>query len=150
MQPRNRDTTQLERARELRQDANLPERILWEQLRGRRFQGFKFRRQHPIGPYVVDFYCAAASVVLELDGETHRNKADYDTRRNQKLEECGLLVVRCPNVELYENLDGLMEKVWQVCCERSKESGVRAGTTARPSPPAPLPRGARGERKEQA
>ncbi|MBC8113218.1 MAG: DUF559 domain-containing protein, partial [Candidatus Saccharimonas sp.] len=119
MQPRNRDTTRRVRARELRQDANLPERILWEQLRGRRFQGFKFRRQHPIGPYVVDFYCAAASLVLELDGETHRGKADYDALRQQKLEECGLLVLRCPNVELYENLDGLMEKVWQVCCERS-------------------------------
>ncbi len=80
MQPRNRDTTRRERARELRQDANLPERILWEQLRGRRFQGFKFRRQHPIGPYVVDFYCSAANLVLELDGETHRGKADYDAR----------------------------------------------------------------------
>ena len=147
MQPRIRDTRRRERARELRQDANLPEQMLWEELRGRRFKGFTFRRQHPLGPYFADFYCAAAGLVIELDGESHRNKAEYDARRQAMLEQQGVFVLRCPNHEFYENFEGLLEKIWIVCCQRtgtkpvlSFERSERAGSVAnRPSPPTPLP-----------
>ncbi len=142
MQPRIRDTERLERARELRHDSNLPEQMLWVELRGRRFNGFKFRRQHPIGPYFADFYCAAANLIIELDGETHRDKAAYDAKRQAALEQSGLFVLRCTNCDFYENFDGLLEKIWSVCCERTGTKPTLSFDS--PSPPAPLPEGARG------
>ena len=153
MQPRNHDTRRLEHARELRQDANVPEQLLWEALRSRRFKGFKFRRQHAIGPYVADFYCAAASLIVELDGETHRDKADNDARRQAALERQELFVLRCANHEFYENFEGLLEKIWLVCCERtgtkptlSFEKELRRGVVrGLPLTPGPSPQRGRGE-----
>jgi very-short-patch-repair endonuclease len=78
----------------------MAEAALWHELRGRRFAGFKFRRQHVLGPFIVDFYCAEAQLILELDGFTHRGKEDDDGRRQAWLEQLGLKVIRCPNHEL--------------------------------------------------
>jgi very-short-patch-repair endonuclease len=75
-----------ERARELRANATSPERILWGMLRDRRFAGVKFRRQHPIGPYVVDFYCPSHGLVVELDGMSHDDRGISDHERQQYLE----------------------------------------------------------------
>ena len=72
-----------ERARELRKEASTPKRLMWGLLRGRRLDGITLRRQHPIGPYVADFYCAAAKLVIELDGDSHIGRADADERRQR-------------------------------------------------------------------
>ena len=122
----------------MRYAGNLPESLLWKALRGRRFAGFKFRRQHPIGRYIVDFYCAAAQLVIELDGVTHRDRAHIDRDRQEWLEERGLKVLRCHNEELYENFDGLLEAIWYACQTR---------TPLTPDP-SPLEDEGRGEKEE--
>ncbi len=117
-QRRTRSELLRERSRDLRHPRNMAEATLWHELRGRRFAGFKFRRQHVLGPYIVDFYCAEAQLVIELDGATHRGREDYDRIRQDWLEQQGLKVIRCPNHELYENLEGLLEVIWTACRER--------------------------------
>ena len=64
---------------QLRRDGTIPERLLWGLLRDRRLQGVKFRRQHPIGPYIVDFYCASCGLVVELDGRSHDDRGVPDS-----------------------------------------------------------------------
>jgi very-short-patch-repair endonuclease len=75
--------TTLERARSLRANQTESERRLWGELRGRRLGGWKWRRQAPIGPFIVDFYCPAARLVVELDGSQHLDQTDYDERRTR-------------------------------------------------------------------
>ena len=86
--------TQTDRARQLRASQTSSEGRLWGELRGRRLGGWKWRRQAPIGPFIVDFYCAAAALVVELDGSHHIDQADYDERRTRYLEWQGLRVLR--------------------------------------------------------
>jgi len=106
MAGRNRDKSHrvapvmTDRGRSLRQKAPVPERILWGMLRGRRLGGLKFRRQVPIGPYVADFYCADARLIVELDGLSHFGRAEHDQRRTTYLESQGLTVFRVTNDDL--------------------------------------------------
>jgi very-short-patch-repair endonuclease len=83
------------KARALRRSPTLPEGLLWQQLRTRPGD-LKFRRQHPVGPDIVDFYCPAARLVVEVDGESHSmgNRPARDARRDYRLREQGLRVVR--------------------------------------------------------
>lgn len=84
------------RANELRRSMTRPEVILWERLRGQRLAGLRFRRQHPVGPYVVDFYCASANLCVEVDGAVHDFvvQAVIDERRTRWLDERGIRVFR--------------------------------------------------------
>lgn len=75
-----------QRARELRQPQTRAEAILWRQLRDRRLKGLKFRRQHPIGHFIVDFHCPKHQLVVEIDGDTHATHAEYDQGRTERLE----------------------------------------------------------------
>ena len=77
-------------ARELRRDSTFPERLLWSRLRNRGLFGLKFRRQHPIGPFVIDFYCRESSLAVELDGRSHEGRESYDDARTDWLESQGL------------------------------------------------------------
>jgi very-short-patch-repair endonuclease len=72
-------------------------------LRDRRLAGLKFRRQHPVGPFVVDFYCHAARLAVELDGMSHEGQADQDRRRTEYLEQEGLCVFRVTNDDLLDD-----------------------------------------------
>ena len=85
-----------ERRRQLRRDQTDAERLLWHHLRSRFFQGFKFRRQHAVGPYVLDFYCPDAQLGVELDGGQHLepDQALHDEERRRYLEERGIRVLR--------------------------------------------------------
>lgn len=87
-----------------------PERLLWWKLRARQFLGLKFRRQHGIGPYIVDFYCAERSLVIEIDGDTHAepNQIQKDVLRDRYLQSLGLHVVRYRNDDILKNLDGVL------------------------------------------
>jgi len=86
------------RARQLRRNATIPERVLWGLLRDRRLSGVKFRRQHSVGPYVVDFYCSSHRLVVELDGRSHDDRGLEDRRRQGYLESvAGLKVYRVGN-----------------------------------------------------
>jgi very-short-patch-repair endonuclease len=100
-------------ARKLRREQTDVERKLWFALRDRQFHGFKFRRQQPIGPYVVDFVCFEAKLVIELDGEQHGDAAHdaYDRARTERLAADGFRVIRFWNNEMSENFDGVLEGI---------------------------------------
>ena len=104
MYTRRRDGDALLRrhAREMRHQPTDAERALWQLLRDRRLGGFKFRRQTPVHEYVLDFYCEAASLAVELDGEQHAEleAAAYDTRRAERLAELRIRVMRFANHEV--------------------------------------------------
>jgi very-short-patch-repair endonuclease len=98
-------------ARALRKHPTRAEDILWTQLRGSRFDGVKFRRQVPIDQYVVDFYCHAAKLVVELDGKQHEWFADYDSGRTEILERLGIRVIRFTNDEVCNDLDAVLARI---------------------------------------
>ena len=102
-----------QRARELRKRSTDVERLLWRSLRSRRFARMKFRRQHPIGNYVVDFYCDDAKLAIELDGGQHAEKgiSKADLERTRELEGKGIRVLRFWNTEVLQNLDGVLARI---------------------------------------
>lgn len=105
---------QLERARRLRREMTVPERLLWSRLRGGRADGLKFRRQVPRDGYILDFYCARASLVVELDGDSHVGRKAYDAVRTQVLEAQGLRVIRVANDDVVRDVDAVAEYVLAV------------------------------------
>jgi very-short-patch-repair endonuclease len=109
-----------ERSRALRTAASPAERILWPKLRGRRFAGLKFRRQHVIESFIVDFYCAEISLILEIDGETHLGKEQLDQARQRCLEGQGHKVLRFWNTDIYDDLEVVLEAIWRECDARCK------------------------------
>ena len=98
------------RARELRRDSTPAEKILWRALRGRRIKGAKFRRQRPIGPFIVDFVCLDHSLVVEVDGGQHADSA-YDARRSRYLPRQGYRVIRFWNGDVLGNADGVVARI---------------------------------------
>lgn len=87
-----------------------PEARLWAYLRGSRFHDFKFRRQHPVGPYVLDFYCAWARLAVEVDGMTHEQPDGmaHDRRRTAWLAEQGVRVIRIRAIDVRDELEGVL------------------------------------------
>ena len=104
-------------ARELRKNMTPAEAILWRQLRGRRFAGYKFRRQQPIfdANAIADFYCATAKLVVELDGETHVGREAHDAARQRRLETTGLSVLRFLNSDVYDDREMVEDTIWTAC-----------------------------------
>jgi very-short-patch-repair endonuclease len=101
------------RARSLRASQTSAEAKLWQALRNRRLARWKFRRQHPIDRYIVDFVTIDGKLIVEVDGVTHSSQAEIkrDQTRTQALEACGFLVVRVTNTDVYENLEGVLEMI---------------------------------------
>lgn len=103
------------RARALRREMTLPEVVLWEHLRGKRLSGLAFRRQHPIGPYVLDFFCAEARLAVEVDGAVHDvpEQAMFNRRRDQWLIEKGITVVRIEAADILRdrNLEDVLRTI---------------------------------------
>jgi len=97
-----------ERARALRRAGNLAEVLLWNQIKNKQFSGFDFDRQKIIGNYIVDFYCAEKSVVIEVDGSSHDDKVEYDKQRDAFLIGLGLCVIHILDVDVKQNLAGVM------------------------------------------
>ncbi len=96
-------------ARRLRQTPTDAEQRLWSQLRRRQIEGARFRRQAPIGSYVVDFVCFDAKLVIEVDGGQHAKQQDRDSRRTAWLETQGFRVLRFWNHEVLGNIEGVAE-----------------------------------------
>ncbi len=101
------------RARRLRREQTDAERLLWGQLRGRRLNGYRFKRQDPRAPFIVDFVCAERALVVELDGGQHGEDAAlaYDARRTAMLARDGLRVIRFWNSDVMGNLRGVVETI---------------------------------------
>ena len=99
-----------EKARKLRRSMSLPEVLLWRELR-KKPNGIQYRRQHPAGPYVLDFFCAPANLAIEVDGEAH-NRGDRpirDEARDKWLHGQGIRVMRIPANDVLRNLDGVLQ-----------------------------------------
>jgi very-short-patch-repair endonuclease len=96
-----------EYARTMRVEPTAPEALLWKRLRASQLEGFKFRRQTVIGPYICDFFCPAKGLILELDGDTH--VAEADAERDAFLNAKGFAVLRFSNRDVVENLEGVLE-----------------------------------------
>ena len=106
------------RARELRQNMTPAGKILWQALRANRLDGIHFRRQQVIAGFIVDFYCHAASLVIELDGGIHLQQAESDHQRQQILTERGFRVLRFQNEQIFNDLDGVLAQIRLACSER--------------------------------
>ena len=107
-----------ERARRLRQEMSASEMILWECLRDRKI-GFKFRRQHGIVPYYLDFYCAEARLCVETDGEQHLMRLERDAQRDGFLLSQGIQTLRLPTLELFGGMESCLLRIQEACEERS-------------------------------
>jgi len=104
-----------DRRRELRKNSTKPEQILWFELRHSKL-GVKFKRQHSIGGYITDFYCAAGKLVIELDGAIHNTTEaqEYDRIRDNYFKELGLKVLRFQNDDAEKNTEQTLEKI-RIC-----------------------------------
>ena len=100
-------------ARELRKDMTEAEHKLWPYLRMKNLGGYRFRRQHPIGPYIADFACVAENLIVELDGATHGEDAEilYDKRRTVYLEGKGWRVARYSNEDVYKHVGDVQDDI---------------------------------------
>lgn len=123
-----------------------PEARLWVRLRARRLEGCKFRRQHPCGPFILDFYCAAARLAVEVDGESHNHpdQIEHDRRRTRWLAAQGIRVVRIAAVDVRDELDGVLAFIVRVVRERTAHGSAAPSTPRAESPgrsPSPSPTG---------
>ena len=114
----NKRMTGTKAARKLRKQLTDAERVLWRALRSRGLHGLKFRRQHPIGPYVADFACLEAALVVELDGGQHAWQQSSDNKRCATIEAAGFRVVRVWNNDVLTNLPGVLENIVSVAVEQ--------------------------------
>jgi very-short-patch-repair endonuclease len=113
------------RARLLRKKATDTERILWRHLRNRNFAGYKFRRQHPLDCYILDFYCPTAKLAIELDGGGHNYRVGQirDRTRSEFLARKGIIVLRFWNHQVRQELDSVLQAIWV----RHLQSSIQAG-----------------------
>lgn len=104
----------LENARQLRKQSTPMENRIWSHLRSRRFMGVKFRRQCPIGPYIVDFVCIEKKLIIELDGGQHNepSQQEYDKHRTAYLKELNYTVLRFWNNEVVVDFDMVMDQIY--------------------------------------
>jgi very-short-patch-repair endonuclease len=100
-----------ERARQLRHTLTPAESKLWAYLRGNKLNGISFRRQHAIGPYIVDFCAIKTKIIIELDGSQHLEQEGYDAERTKYLEARGYKVLRFWNNDVLNNMDGVMSAI---------------------------------------
>ena len=101
-------------ARRLRRQLSLPEMLLWRILRISRRE-LRFRKQHAIGPFVADFYCPPAKIVIEIDGATHDQRQDMDTKRDAYMASLGLRVVRIPAVDVLADPEVVADGIYRLC-----------------------------------
>ena len=104
----------LVKSKELRRLQTPWEDILWHYLRAKRFNGYRFRRQVVIGPYIADFYCHQKKLIIELDGSQHNESKNLikDTKRTEYLTKTGYRVVRFWNIDLIDNFDGVLDTIY--------------------------------------
>jgi len=117
------DPQLLQFAKSMRHTATDAENLMWQLLRAKRFMNLKFRRQHVIAPYILDFYCHEIGLVIELDGSQHGtdDAIEYDAERTKFLEALDLMVVRYWNRDVVGKTDVVLEDLLQVCSQLKKD-----------------------------
>ncbi len=126
-----------ERARQLRTNMTDTERRLWSHLRNRQVDGYKFRRQVPVGPYFVDFLCISARLAIEVDGPFHEDESDR--RKTARLEAEGYRVLRIPVADIDETLDDVVHGIYLKLSETSLPVRISPPGVARLAGEADLP-----------
>jgi very-short-patch-repair endonuclease len=119
-----------QRARALRKRMTDAERLLWRHLRNRELGGWKFRRQYPVGPFIVDFICPEKNVVIEVDGGQHADNEEQDLQRSAYLNKMGYRVLRFWNNEVMQETEAVLEAIFAILVDAGKNS-----PSPRPSPP---------------
>jgi adenine-specific DNA-methyltransferase len=99
-------------AKEMRKQMPVAEVLLWKLLRNRSIAGAKFRRQHPVGRYILDFYCDEQKLAIELDGSQHADHSEYDQRRDEFLNALGIRVLRFWNNQLLQETEVVLEVIY--------------------------------------
>ena len=115
---RNVEEQTRKHARELRRDMTPAEKCLWHRIRGGRLHGLQVRRQHPIGPYIADFYIPELRLVIELDGDSHDNRIEKDRVRDRYLSGQGCAVIRFQNRDITHSIESVLEYLWDYCKRR--------------------------------
>ena len=102
--------------KDLRNNSTIAEKMVWKQLKNNNFLDLRFRRQHGIGNYIVDFYCPSQNLIIEIDGDSHytNDALEYDKKRTAFLESEGLRVLRFTNTDIYKNLSDVLEEIKKV------------------------------------
>ncbi len=118
---RPKNSRLLSLARKMRQQPTRAENILWQALRNCNPDGYKFKRQNPIGQYIVDFSCDEVKLIVELDGGVHVDHEQEDELRTMKLEILGYRVVRFMNEDVLLRLDAVTHEIWLICEERRQK-----------------------------
>jgi very-short-patch-repair endonuclease len=104
-----------QRARELRREMTPAEKILWNHLRNRKLNGFKFRRQHPLDRFVVHFYCPACKLIVDVDGDIHDLQPERDAVRTKELEQHGYRLIRFHNELVLNELENVLIAIKAAC-----------------------------------
>jgi very-short-patch-repair endonuclease len=128
-------------AKRLRKNSTPAEQALWQVLKGGKLAGLKFRRQHPVGNFILDFYCPAHKLVIEVDGAIHQTQVEYDSARTIQLETYGYTVLRFQNEMVLHQIETVLAKILQTVLTRN--------IVISPSPPAPLPIPGEGSKKRE-
>ena len=102
-------------SRKLRRNSTEAEKFIWKHLKAKQLDGLKFKRQTPIGKYVVDFVCFEKNLIIELDGGQHAEQHEEDIDRNYWLHSQGFKVLRFWNNEVFENIEGVLETIMREC-----------------------------------
>lgn len=110
-------------ARKMRREPTPAEQAMWTLLRHRRLSGFKFRRQHPFGPYILDYYCPRSRIAVELDGDSHASEEGMrsDEERERLLTENGIAILRFWNDEVHADSEAVLGRIVEVCTSRTHE-----------------------------
>jgi very-short-patch-repair endonuclease len=109
-------------AREKRREPTHTENLFWQELRNRKLNGLKFRRQHVIEHYFVDFYCAEARLIIEVDGEIHEYQQEDDQVRQEKLESSGSIVIRFSNDDILNNMQNVLQQIQEIAAQIIKDN----------------------------
>ena len=114
----------LEVIKEQRQNPTLAEEKLWQELRRKNLNGFKFRRQHPVAGYILDFYCPKLKIGIEVDGEVHKStdQKTYDDQRSKDISRYGVRIIRFWNSEVMNDLESVLQRIVVFAADNKKES----------------------------
>ena len=116
----NATPEKMEIAKNLRNNMTHTELLLWEKLKEKQICGLRFRRQHPIDLFIVDFYCHQVRLVVEIDGEIHSQQIEYDDGRSAEMEKFGIKVIRFMNYEVQNDIEKVVSEIKNIVNERLK------------------------------
>jgi very-short-patch-repair endonuclease len=124
-----------DKAKKLRKKMTDAEKILWSKIRNRKVNGMYFRRQHPYGIYILDFFCFEANLVIEVDGLIHLSKHEYDLERTKYLESSGLTIIRFRNADIENRIGKVLEKIQGVVYPFPPGGNKKGGNSIRKDSP---------------